>query len=237
MGTFDQGRDVLLVQRNASHFTKTPALTPQEVCCVRNMRFSSVMSPDFTVSVNNMYRADQFDLLNYIYKSIPVTQQKQYVYEKLLERNMETSDFKINFKHRDSTSIGLSYVANAQKLKAQYGNDILITEGPLWIPQFEEPKKRQLPLQIDYPVYKIDTLGYDVKDIQGELTVPDNVSISGKYGEYFCQISHTKEQVLVIKHFLLYPGRYPLDEYDKFYQFISQVKKANDKKYLIIHTN
>lgn len=96
---------------------------------------------------------------------------------------------------------------------------------PFSIPSFEDPKKRKLPVQIDYPVFKTDTLEYDIPLGYSVTSNLFNQAITSEFGKYKIESAQKDKKVEIIKNFLLYPGKYTIDRYTDFYEFI---RKVND---------
>ena len=131
----------------------------------------------------------------------------------------------------------LNYTAKSSQIYSAYGNEIIIKILPFNIPNFEKPQSRKLPVQIDYPIFKTDTLEYLIpegfeitKDLVG-------LEINNKYGKYGINYITDNNTILVIKYLLIKSGNYETDEYFNFFSFINEINKNEKKSYIIIKRN
>jgi hypothetical protein len=151
----------------------------------------------------------------------------------VVRNGFELIDFNIPAPPRDSAEILLTYSARSGKIYKAYGKDLLIDVLPFSVPQFEDPKKRKLPVQLDFPVYKTDSLVYE---IPSDYKAPDkltNQSITCEFGKYQIKSVVTGNQVSVVKSFLLFPGKYSLDRYPDFYKFITKVNQIENNDIIV----
>jgi hypothetical protein len=147
----------------------------------------------------------------------------------LVEDGFQLIDYQIHNPNRDSARIKLSYSATAQNIYLQYGNDILISNIEFPLPNFEKPQVRKLPVQIDYPIYKIDTIMYEIPTGYEININSDLYSFSNKYGDYGINIYENEGNVITIKSLLINAGYYPVSEYEDFYNFYYRIVESENK--------
>jgi len=222
LGTFTQNRNALIVDEDKTCFIKTPALTPSDVLETRRIEIAYAPGRA-TVHFQNRYKGDKYESILELENSYNKTQRSMIVRNFLIENGYELLNYKISKQERDSVNIQLSFTATNQLIYKHYGNDILISNIPFVLSQIEKPKDRLSPIQIDYPIYKIDTLVYEIPDGYkfGKGVIKD--SISSRFGEYSINIQKNLGVIMVIKRILINSGVYPRSDYNDFFRFYSKV--------------
>jgi hypothetical protein len=233
LGTFIQSRDVFIIDKNLSHFTRIPSLSADDVLEIRKINVSQNPAKTVTGTINNTYKGNKYETLYYISHNYNESQKSQIIRNGLLEEGFEVIDYKLTEKGRDSKEIQLFCTVKLNKVYNNYGNEILINLLPVSLPNFEEPKTRKLPVQFDYPIHKIDTLEYLIPDgfyLSGTL---NNKFISSEFGSYTIEFTQKDKMVRVIRNFLLNTGYYTSEKYKAFYSFISEIKETENNTYIV----
>jgi hypothetical protein len=223
LGTFSQARDVFMIQNGRSHFTRTPELTNKDVLVTRKASFSQNIQNQTIAKFSNTYKGARYESYFYLSKSVNETDRLLLFRNNIVNGGFELIDYTLAVPPRDSAKISLSYSARSNKIYKAYGKDLVIPVLPFSISRFEDPKKRKLVVQIDYPEFSIDSLEYEIPPEY----VPDgrlaDESFSGEFGSYRSETTITGNKVRIVKRFQLNRGIYTLDKYPGFYAFISKV--------------
>ena len=233
MGTFTQNRDAFLVDKDNSSFARTPALSKEDICSIRNVEIRNDISTGLTANFRKKYKGETFEYLSTLTNNFNESNKDQYIRNNFIENNCELIEYKIIPAHRDSNYIIFNYTAKVDNLVKNYGGEQLFRVLPFYLEPFKEPKNRKLPVQLDFPIYKIDTLNYKIPE---ELTItglPQNQTINSPFGEYNVRFQQNKNDVKIIKSFLLKSGNYSLIEYKLFYNFIKKVSDIEYSNYII----
>ena len=231
LGTFTQNRDAFMISKDNSRFIKTPDLKPTEVLEIRKIKTS--YNPNNTnVNFTNTYKGDSYEYILYLEKNYSDSEKSRIIRNYLVEDGFQLTDYQINNSNRDSTRIQLSYTATTQHIYKHYGNDILIGNIPFSLPDFEKPQERKLPVQIDYPMYKIDTIIYEIPagyklNIDSATYLANN-----KCGEYKINSYENAGNIVTTKSLLINAGCYPVSEYEEFYNFYYQVVESENKTHI-----
>jgi hypothetical protein len=233
MGTFTQNRDVFIVDKDNSSFARTPALSREAVCSTRNVEIQNDLSTGVTASFQKKYKGETFEYLSALTRDVNESNKDRYIRNNFIESNCELIEYKIIQAHRDSAYIMFNYTAKVDNLLKNYGGEQLFKVLPFYIPPFKEPKTRKLPVQIDFPIYKIDTLNYKIPKELTIVGMPQNQTISSQFGEYNISFQIKENNVKITKSFLLKAGDYTLTEYKAFYNFIKKVSDIEYSNYII----
>lgn len=233
LGTFTQNRDAFIVDDSNSNFKRTPMLTPGDVLVTRRVEIK--YNPNIAnVKFNNTYRGDLYESILHLDKNFSVTEKARIVRNSIVADGFQLIDYQIQSANRDSFKIELQYEATSHDLFKSYGNDILLKNIAFSMPNFEKPTSRKLPVQIDYPIYKIDTLVYEIPVGYKLHKREDSFDIHNKYGKFKFNIYEKPGELIVIKSLLINPGYYPISEYECFYDFCKQVIEIENNTNLLL---
>jgi len=233
LGSFTQNREVFLIDKDNSHFTKTPSLSKPNVLVTRNIEIKTDFTNETVASFHSKYRGYNFESLFELSHSVSETRKAQIIRNNLIESNFELINYKLIPADRDSAFIVFEYTVKAGALYKRYGNDELIGLIPFYVPLFKEPKIRKYPVQIDFPINKLDTLKYQIPIDYVVASLPPDQHITSYFGNYNIQFKQKDNLVEVIKSFVLNAGNYSLEQYKDFYKFISTVSDSENRSYIV----
>jgi hypothetical protein len=236
-GTFNQNRDALVIAENNSHFAQIPALAAKEVLETRKMDITFRSKRPAAVVVQNTCRGKKFEMLLEMNYALKESEKLWFVKNNIIEKGFELTSYTINHPDRDTTWIALTYTADAPGIFTQYDNEILVSNIPITLPRFERPENRKLPVQIDYPVYKMDTIIYRIPSNALVNPVQNSQSVNTRFGYYETEFIHLENAIQVIKTLLINEGCYSREEYEEYYDFIVQVKSLEERTHLVFTVN
>jgi len=233
LGTFTQNRKAFLIDNDHSRFIQTPFLSKKTVLDSRFVRVSSEKGNDLKASFHTISRGESFENLTGLSRSTSDSKTDQIIRKYLIESGFEMIDFNLIPANRDSAFVTLDYTAKSDKLYKRYGNELLIPLIHFSIPAIKDPKNRKYPVQVDYPIYKIDTLIYSMPSGYQLNSLPKNQTLTSKYGRYDLRFSNINTTIEVVKSFELNPGSYPLSEYTDFFRFVKAVYDIENSSYIV----
>lgn len=235
LGTFTQGREAFVVEAENSHFSHTPILTAEQVVNSRDIHVKyDLNSGNAELNFKNIYRGYGFEYLSNVSKLLNESEVKKMITENFVINNVSLLNYQLIPSHRDSTYIKLSYNALSDNLCKKYGNEIIIKPIPFTLPVFQEPKLRKNPVQLSFPICKIDTIQYDIPQNYNIVNKLSNQSISSDFGTYSLDVSTKSSGIQIVKKITINAGDYPLTVYSEFYDFINKVYDLEANTYVII---
>lgn len=237
IGTFIQNRPVFVVKKDASFFNKTPALKASEVQETRVGLIKLVNKKMITVEMTRTERGQTFESLKNIVSNYNQTRQNQIIREHFIESGLEIDTLHIEPPDKDSSSIQLYYRGKTNRHVNFFEKDVNINFIPFDFPKFEKPENRMLPVQIDLPTTKIDTLIYQIPKGFKVLHHVNPVLIENEFGCYSMKSVENKDEIVIIKKFVLNSGLIEKEKYQPFYQFITEIDKIERKTNVIFTEN
>lgn len=234
LGTFTQNRLALVLDNAANNLIKTPALSISNVLESRNIKVAINLDKTIQAVFTNSYRGKKYEFLSYIMAEISESQRSQYIRDHIIESGMQLDSYSISTSERDTPEIKLKYTSSSDQIVKGYGTETLVKIIPLDFEYLEEPKKRKLPVQINYPVNRVDSTEYTIPGYYNITAIPQSTSISSKYGEYHADFLVKDHTVMAIKHLIINSGSYPLTEYQKFYNFLLSLSESENSFYITL---
>jgi hypothetical protein len=123
-------------------------------------------------------------------------------------------------------------------LVKSYDGSMVIPLLATKLPDIEKPEVREFPVSINYPVYSIDSLVFNMKGFDGyQLKLPESDTITSRFGNYWILASRFEDKVVVEKSFLLNRGEFSQEVYEEFYAFLKNIRKRERKSAIIIRPN
>lgn len=234
LGTFTQNRPALVLDFDGSALVNTPALTTNDVMETRRIQVKINTDKTAKAEFTNTFHGDKYETLSYIRTEISESQRSQYLRDNSIEPGFQLDTYSISAPERDNPEIIFKYSATSDQLMKEYGAESLLKIIPMFALDFEEPKKRKLPVQINFPINQIDSIEYSIPDNYKITTVPQNTILNSGYGEYHVDFRITDNTVMAIKHLIINSGSYPIKEYQKFYDFLLNISESENSFYIAL---
>jgi len=233
-GTFIQDRDALIIDANNSHFIRTPPLKPENVAEIRSIIIPNSTSQHTNLIIHSEYGGELFEEVSYIQKYYNEPDQQRALKNLINIDGAEIKKINISNSHRDSQNIMVESEVSVVNPYVQYGNEIFISNFPFSLPDFEKISDREMPLQIDYPIHKVDTLEYEIPIGYKIRKHSPEINIAGEYGYYSQVILQHGTSIRIIKKMLVNAGEYPLEKYEDFTDFIKKVETIEKEMHIIL---
>lgn len=234
LGTFSQDRGAFKIDKDLSEFIWTPALNKLDVMESRSIEIDYSLNGQSEVIFQNSYKGEKYEVLLDLLKDYNNSDISRIFRNYILEEGLELVDYTINETERDSACIKISCRSVSKSVFQQFGNDILVRNFPFSLPDIEKPEKRDLPVQIDYPICKTDTIEYCIPKGFNRNWNIESQNIKDRFGSYKVDIIEEKDSIKIIKYLLVQKGTYPISEYNEFYDFVSTISELENKTILTL---
>lgn len=233
MGTFTQNRQALLVSQNNSKIVYIPALQKKDTRDSYKLCFDLNVNGNAKLKFRYTCKGKNFEFFNQLNSELNEVEKDENIREYMPFDNYDVIDWKLEKSDRDAAHIELNASLNLFKFLNPIGAEYYLNLFPIRIPQFSIPANRKLPVWLPYPICSTDTLIYNLPNGYEMKSKPDSLSITSQYGNYKIVVSIVNGQIQVYKKFELYQASYSIEQYPAFYAFISAVKTADKKKFVI----
>ncbi len=226
-----QNRRALLIDQNNSRIINIPALSPNDVICSQKSEIAVNPSSLAYAKMNITQRGRKYEESSYLVSNVSKENVDKYFKNNILSGTFDLSGFGFEKFPRDSAQISLRTNCSIYNICKAYGNNIIINPFTRKMLSYEKPGYRTQPVQLDYPEYYSDTIMYNIyKDIK---RIPEAVKLHTPYGSYSLTFYSEGRQLVIYKKIMINSGRYDLNEYDGFYQFIQSIKNNENRKIYI----
>lgn len=235
LGTFTQNREALLVNGLKSGFIKTPALQPSQVLEKRNIDLNIADDGTTKAALHYAFRGDNFDRFSYVLTNYNKAEQERVIRRMIPVSSFDLESWELSKDHRDSEMIHLKISFSTSDFLKAYGNDYILAPVSFDIPEFEAPKKRQLPVRLMYPISQEVSVKVSLPDKWETKSVPARAEAEGPIGKYLIESESNQKAVSLRKTFALYSGDYTNEEYHALYDFVAALKIQESSNLIVFH--
>jgi len=234
LGTFTQNRPALVMDNKASALIRTPRLEFEDI--PENRKIKAEVSTEGVMKADFIYtcKGEKYELLSNLKSELSETHRLQFLNNNMIPFRFQLDTYSIVSPGRDQPETILNFTASSDQMMKEYGNESLLKIIALGFLYLEEPKKRKLPVRIDYPVYRNDTSTYTIPLIYRISGIPADILLKSKYGDYKVRFTSEGNMVKAIKQLKIKSGYYPLDEYQDFYNFMNQIFESENSLYITL---
>lgn len=232
VSSFIQNRKGLLVNDEKSYLIDIPELGVEEVKENRSIIYNIDEQLNCIANINATYKGPKFEFYNAVTSQYTQHQQKQILQKYLPFKNYDLTSWGFQKPDRNTPEITLDLALILKNFIAVYGNDYILKPQPLSLADFQSPEQRKLPVEINFPTYKVDSITFK---FPGNMVVKKHsepVQNISRFGSYSIEIENYGHEVKIIRKFILNRGSYSLSEYPAFYDFIQKVKYAESKNFI-----
>lgn len=235
LGTFTQNRDALSIDATNGALVHTPKLSPDDVLEIRNIEVQAEIFLPTKITFKNKYKGSMFEDIRQLNSSYNEKERDDILRKYFIHDGLEMIDYKIDKTERDSKSIQFNYTASSKNIYKKYGNEIVVNNIAFDVPDIEKPTERKFPIQINYPINRLDTILFHLPIGYTLSKKPQNISITAcPYGKYSIKFIENEKTILVIKEMLINAGYYPIEEYSQFYDFCNKILNIEKTKHIIL---
>jgi transglutaminase-like putative cysteine protease len=234
LGTFTQNRQALILDPVDSRLVSTPALSPEQVKCVRRIEYDVRTNEISKATARWELRGDEFERIKATLLNRKETEVREVIEADLPTRDHRLARWRSHQENRDSPELTLDLELEATNLVRKLGNTLVIRPPSNGVPEMEAPGSRTTPVRINYPVLEEETLIYRLPDIEKlAIELPKPFEVNTPFGRYTGQARVDGATVIVQRRFSFSAGFIPLDHYKEFYAFISAIRDA-DRTFAIL---
>lgn len=233
MGTFTQNRNALLIDEKNSHFVFIPQLTKAQVAVTNNYKVEFSDFGNAEISTRSVVKGDEFELFNHLSINYNKEQQDQYMFKYYAIPNALLNEWGILPHNRDSIFLIITSQQTRNNELKKIGDERYFSLINAKIPSFKSPDVRKMPVIINIPICQIDSMEYTLPVGYQIKSLPNSIHLQSLYGSYQLSFAKLESKVIVTRRFNLNTASYSLAQYPDFFQFIQQIKQADNCKIIL----
>jgi len=219
-----QGRNALLVKESGSELILLPSMKPEDVLCSRTIEIKSN-----EVKLSAKQRGEHFEESMYLMNGANKNAVDKYIRNSIFSSgSYNLVNYSITKENPDDAEIDFEALIEMENLYKKYGSNLVITPFPVILPNYETPENRYLGVQLDYPLFYKDEISYEMPE-NTTFKLPENIELTTDYGYYKLYFSLDNNNLTVLKSIQILSGKYPLDNYQEFYNFVMKIKNYETK--------
>jgi len=236
LGDFTCDRYVLLVDENGGKLVRTPKYGMKENLQVRHVK--AVLDEEATLRLTSMtiYGGLQQDQYHGLINGLSKDKVKEYLHEQL-----DFATYAINsFDYKETKS---TLPAVEEKLDITVSNYATITGKRLFIVpntmtrtyrRLTPDENRKYDLELSFEYKDVDTVEITIPSGYSAESVPQDVSVSSKFGKYKCAIKLFGNKLMYFRSLEHYGGAYPAKDYAELVKFYDAMYKADRNKVVLV---
>ncbi len=237
LGTFTQNRPALVLSYNNSKLINTPALTFDDVMQTRTITAFVNRDNSLQCEFSGTYRGYTYEMLSGLSSEFSETERKKILSRYIIETGFQLEKYTVVSPGRDIPEIQLQYSATSSQHIKVYGNESLLKVIPFESSTIEDPKKRKIPIQLNFPINSVDTINYKIPAYYSISALPENITINSTYGTYQVEFLQSGQTAKVVKELKIKAGAISLEEYPAFYTFYNQILESEKSLYITLTRN
>lgn len=234
LGTFTQNRKALFVNGEKSKIIQVPGLTETDVQRETKIQLSIEGKGQIRANIDATYKGDDFETLQYYLKNESTSELQTYAKSKLPFRQVNYQNIEVAQANRDMPQINIQAEADLSEYGRVFGATKVLPLPPIDFPTLTRPSLRKTPLFIPFPVSFKDEIEVSVSGpVEADLA-NGNDSIRSSFGYFSIETIKENNRIKILRTFTVYPGKYDLQEYELFYQFIADIDNSRAKTHITI---
>jgi hypothetical protein len=236
LGHFTCDRYALLISENGGTLVRTPKYGMKENLETRNIKATLDDEATLQVKVFTRYGGLQQDLYHDLIHGLSKDKVKEFLHEELDFATYDISSF--DYKENKS-----SLPVVEESLDIVVSNYATITGKRLFIiPNVmtrthrklsaDDERKYDIELRNEYK--DVDTVEINLPEGYTAESMPQDVSISSKFGKYNCSVKLSGNKLIYYRNMEQYSGRFPPKDYADLVKFYETIYKADRNKVVLV---
>jgi hypothetical protein len=227
IGTFIQNRLAFIIDKDNSHFVKIPQMKVEDVLQSKKLAISRGAENTSTTDFIVMNRGKSYEQLMSLFLNVNKSTCQNILRSSFVDYGFDPIDISLITPLRDSKSIELKYNASSTQVIRKFGSEHVLTIPQFQFPLFEDPESRKRTVQIDYPIFEMDTIIFKLNNSEKIASKTGDFELKSKFGSYSSKSEIIENNLLIYKSLLLFPGVVKMEEYPAFYEFANKIHRAD----------
>ena len=236
LGSFTDDRYALLIKEDGGHLVKTPAYTRQHNVVRRKVEGQIIAGGQLQAQVVNTYTGLEQDDLHGILHAYTQEQLLKYLKRSIDLPSYDVANVDYHEQKDRVPSINEKYELTASNYASLTGKRLFVQPNVLSREAFKltDVENRKFDIVYDFSFSHLDTTTLKIPEGYTVETMPKNVSINNKFGEYQMDISYLNGTVSFFRRYERSAGRFKPSEYKDLAAFYNEMYKADHVKVVFV---
>ena len=235
LGDFTDDRHVLLIKNGDSDLVRTKIYDKDENCQKRTIRFNMNNQGEGSAEIKTTYHGLRVENVFHLLHADP-EDVKRYLYDNLNLSNFNLVNFNYSLKDSIIPDIYETLNIHVKSYASVMGNRLIVPVN--MIGKIERLPKKVANRTTDVYVRRsrmlVDSTDFVIPDGYSIESVPSDVEIKSKYGDYSLTFTTKDEIINCTRSYSLNKGDYPPQEYNDFRSFLEEISKADNLKFTLV---
>lgn len=235
LGSGISGRTALIVKGSESRLVTTPAIGHEDVQNASRWTISLDEHGNGNATGTIRMKGDQFHRLAYYRKFLSEDRLRDTIADLIRLSDTELKEWNLFQPDRDSRFIILNCSLDAKNQIRRMGKYNVFRSIYPQMPDLEIGSQKEYDLVIPYPVSVTDTLVYKTPFKDSYISeLPGTISESSDFGEIRTETRETPSGFCLTRQIIINAGRYGVQNYKQFLDFIDRVEKALNNTTIVL---
>ncbi|MBI9053520.1 MAG: DUF3857 domain-containing protein [Bacteroidales bacterium] len=234
-GDFTDDRDVLIIKENNSELVHTKIYSIEENTQKRCIQFTLNEFGEGIADIKTKYIGLGTENVYYLIDA-PHEDVKRYHYKHINIPDFTIESFNYTVDRKRIPIINETMKLEVKNFASAMGNHLIVPIN--LISKIEKLprsiKDRNSEILIKRSNCKIDSINFMIPEGYVIENIPETTVISTKYGEYKTEIVKKEHSINYKRTLSMFKGNYPPEEYIDFRDFLSQISKADNAKFVLV---
>ncbi|MGB3465235.1 MAG: DUF3858 domain-containing protein, partial [Cyclobacteriaceae bacterium] len=169
-------------------------------------------------------------------KELKSDEHKSYIRKKIGLKKVNIENYAIDIPDRNIPYARLTGELTVSRQIRDLGDLLAITLPPEKTYELNDPEERTLPVRINVPVNRIDSIVYQLPFLTGyTVELPESYRFENQFGNIAVDFRTTGDNIVMTRHMQLNTGDYPKEQYAQLYELLNEVKNYHRKTKIVLN--
>lgn len=234
LGDFTDDREVLLLTESGGKFAHTQRYGEKENIRTSKSEFVVDSEGSAVCNIRTIHRGLQYDEYSEFLGSNS-DEQKKWLYSTSSLPSLQIKSYSVKESRKIIPAIEINQSVVSKNYCSFSGNYMLM---PLNVLNAQKSIQKMLKPRLSEVVisrYSVDcdTMVYKIPANYNFESLPKSININSTFGNYSFTFTSSDKEVICIRKFTIFEGRYKSAEYKALYDFVLAISKADNSKIIL----
>ena len=236
LSNFTSDRPALAVDEEGGHLVRTPVYGYKENLQVRKIEATIDAAGTLDAIINTNYKAEQQDRIHQIINGLSKDKLMEF-----LKEDIELATYDI--RHFNYVELKSDLPEIQERLELFASNYAIVSGKRLFVlpniisrshRKLKEMEERKSDIELGMAFTDVDTSTIKVPDGYTMESIPSEVTLHTKFGNYYADVKLEGNQILYTRRYECFSGNFPAADYEALRKFYEMVYKADRAKVVLV---